>query len=48
MKFSKYIFLLILIGCGTSKVMTDYDSKINFSDFKTYLFYEDVGEGLND
>lgn len=28
--------------------MTDYDNAINFSDFKTYSFYEDVGGGLNE
>lgn len=28
--------------------MTDYDSEINFNDFKTYAFFEDVGKGLNE
>ena len=28
--------------------MTDFDNTINFSDFKTYSFYEDVGQGLNE
>lgn len=36
------------MGCSTSKVITDYDSKINFDDFKTYSFFEDVGKGLNE
>jgi hypothetical protein len=28
--------------------MTDYDGAFNFSSFKTYAFYEDAGQGLND
>lgn len=36
------------MGCSSSKVLTDFDNTINFSDFKTYSFYEDVGQGLNE
>ena len=36
------------MGCSSSKVMTDFDNTINFSDFKTFSFYEDVGQGLNE
>ena len=28
--------------------MTDFDNAINFSDFKTFSFYEDIGQGLNE
>jgi hypothetical protein len=48
MKNLKYLFLFLLMGCSSSKVMTDFDSAINFSDFKTFGFYEDVGQGLNE
>lgn len=48
MRYFKFIFLMFLISCGTSKVITDYDDKIDFSKFKTYDFYEDNGESLND
>ena len=48
MKSLKYLFLFLLMGCSSSKVMTDFDNTINFSDFKTYSFYEDVGQGLNE
>ncbi|SDR72733.1 protein of unknown function [Polaribacter sp. KT25b] len=48
MKNLKYLFLFLLMSCSSSKVMTDYDNAINFSDFKTYSFYEDVGGGLNE
>jgi hypothetical protein len=48
MKNLKYLFLFLLMGCYSSKVMTDYDDAINFSDFKTYNFYEDVGTGLHE
>jgi hypothetical protein len=43
-----YLFVLILMSCSTSKVVVDYDSEINFSNFNTYYFYDDVGEGLNE
>lgn len=48
MKHIKFLFLFLLMSCSTSKVITDYDSEINFTDFKTYSFFEDVGEGLNE
>ena len=48
MKKYWYFFLSILISCSSSKVMTDYDNTVNFSDFKTFNFYEDVGEGLSE
>ncbi len=48
MKKIKYTFLLLLISCTTSKVVIDYDSKIDLNQFKTYGFYEDAGAGLNE
>ena len=36
------------MSCSTSIVITDYDAAINFNDFKTYRFYEDLGKGLNE
>lgn len=48
MKNIQYLFLVLLMSCSSSKVITDYDDKANFSSFKTYAFYEDVGKGLNE
>ena len=48
MKNLKYLFLVLLMSCSTSKVITDYDDKADFSSFKTYAFYQDVGKGLNE
>lgn len=48
MKNIKFILLLFLTGCSASKVITDYDSKVDFSKFKTFDFYEDNGENLNE
>lgn len=36
------------MSCSTSKVLTDFDSKTDFSKFKTFDFYEDNGDNLND
>lgn len=43
-----YFFLFILMSCTASKVITDYDKGTNFSAFKTYNFYNDIGKGLNE
>lgn len=48
MKYFKYIFLLVIVGCSSSKVVYDYDVETDFSKFKTYSFFEDAGDGLND
>lgn len=36
------------MSCSASKVVYDYDAKTDFSKFKTYSFFEDVGDGLNE
>ncbi|QTE22247.1 DUF4136 domain-containing protein [Polaribacter cellanae] len=43
-----FSLLLILISCGTPKVIYDYDDTTNFSKFKTFHFFEDVGKGFNE
>jgi hypothetical protein len=48
MKNLKYLFFILLMSCSSVKVMTDFDNTINFSEFKTFSFYEDVGQGLNE
>lgn len=36
------------MSCSASKVIYDYDANTDFSTFKTYSFFIDVGEGLNE
>lgn len=48
MKNLKYVLVLLLFGCSTSKVVYDYDIRTDFSKYKTYDYFEDVGEGLNE
>lgn len=48
MKYYQYFFLLIFIGCASTKVSYDYDSQVNFNDYKTFNFFEDAGKGLNE
>lgn len=48
MKNLKFFFLFILMSCSASKVITDYDSKTDFEKFKTFDFYEDNGDNLNE
>ncbi|QTE23767.1 DUF4136 domain-containing protein [Polaribacter cellanae] len=34
------IFAVVLSSCSSIKVATDYDSKVNFSKYKTFAFYK--------
>lgn len=46
-KFS-LLLLTLLIGCSAPKVCYDFDTKMNFSQLKTYHIFENAGEGLNE
>lgn len=48
MKILKLLFVFFLMGCSSSKVITDYDDKEDFSRFKSFDLYEDNGENLNE
>ena len=48
MKYCKYLLLLVVIGCSSSKVVYDYDSQANFNSYKTFNFFKDAGKGLNE
>ena len=37
---SLFFVLTILVGCGSVKVASDYDSEANFSQYKTFAFYK--------
>lgn len=41
-------FLLILMSCSSAKVVTDFEDNTDFSNYKTYGFYQNVGNGLNE
>ena len=48
MKHLKYLFLFIIIACSSPRVVYDYDTQTNFSEYKTFDFFEDAGKGLNE
>ncbi|MDY0780108.1 DUF4136 domain-containing protein [Tenacibaculum sp. IB213877] len=48
MKRGKFLVLFLLMACSSPKIVYDYDVKTNFSQYKTFDFFEDVGEGLNE
>ena len=48
MKSMRYFFLCLLVSCSSAKVISDYDSQTDFSAYKTYAFFEDTGNGLNE
>ncbi|WP_439127575.1 DUF4136 domain-containing protein [Polaribacter sp.] len=48
MKKLKLLFLSLLVSCSTAKVVIDYDGDTNFANYKSFDFYEDNGENLNE
>lgn len=48
MKKLKYFLLILLVSCSSTKVVYDYDSKIDFTVYKTFNFFEDAGKGLSE
>ena len=48
MKQILFVLLIVCIGCSAPKVVYDYDSKTNFSKYKTFNFFEDAGEGVSE
>ncbi len=48
MKNIKYLFLFLMMSCASSRVVTDYDDKVDFLKYTTFDFYEDNGENLNE
>lgn len=47
MKYFRLLFLTLIVACSSPKVVYDYDTAVNFSEFKTFDFFEDAGEGLS-
>jgi hypothetical protein len=35
-----FVFALLVVSCSTVRVMTDYDSDTDFSEYKTFAFYK--------
>ena len=48
MKRFLVFFLIVLMGCSSPKVVSDFDNTTDFRKFKTYGFYENVGKDLNE
>jgi hypothetical protein len=48
MKLCRLFILLLLVSCSSGKVVYDYDIKTDFTQFKTFNFYDDVGAGMNE
>ena len=40
LRFTSLIILVTLTSCSTLRVSTDYDTKANFSQYKTFAFYK--------
>ncbi len=42
------LFLLTFISCSVNRTNYDYDNYTDYSQYKTYDFFSDAGNGLND
>lgn len=47
MKYSKLIVIVIFFGCSSPKILYDYDDQIEFNQYKTFQFYDDVLLNIN-
>jgi len=41
-------YILLLTSCGGPKAYFDYDQKVNFDQFESYNFYDQMETGLNE
>ena len=52
MKYAKYccffIFIILLTSCGGIQSYVDYDEDLNYENFSSYNFYQDMETGVDD
>ena len=46
--FISLLFIVLLTSCGGPKAYFDYDRKVNFDQFKSYNFYDQIETGLSE
>ncbi|HLW40875.1 MAG TPA: DUF4136 domain-containing protein [Flavobacterium sp.] len=46
-KFLPFLALMLFASCSSVRVATDYDSSVNFSQFRTYAFMKDGVDKIN-
>lgn len=47
MKYVKLIVFVVFFGCTSPKILYDYDDQIEFNQYKTFRFYDDVLLNIN-
>lgn len=48
MKYATFFLVLLLVSCGVTNVIHDYDEQQDFSIYKTYNFFPEMQTGLNE
>jgi hypothetical protein len=48
MKYIKLIVLIVFLGCATPKILYDYDNQVDFNQYKTFQFYDDILLNINE
>ena len=48
MKYIKLIVLIGFLGCTSPKILYDYDTHVDFNQYKTFQFYNDVLLNINE
>ncbi len=48
MKYMKLLVLVVFLGCTSPKILYDYDNQVDFNQYKTFQFYNDVLLNINE
>ncbi|MDD3723856.1 MAG: DUF4136 domain-containing protein [Lutibacter sp.] len=44
----KLLVLIVFLGCASPKILYDYDDQVDFNQYKTFQFYNDVLLNINE
>ena len=47
-KYFYYVFIFVAVGCTSFRAFYDYDRTVDFTEYKSFLFFADVGKGLKE
>lgn len=48
MKYFKFLLLFVFVGCAGPRTAFDYDDQVNFNQYKTFKFYDDILLNINE
>jgi hypothetical protein len=48
MKYFKFLLLFVFLGCAGHRTAYDYDDQVDFNQYKTFRFFEDIKLPVNE